>query len=137
VFTIHFPLVAEKSDPVQTGTSPQRGSKGSGVVLLVEDEQAVRALAKSILESGGYTVLECGDPNEALRLFGKCPPAPIDLIDLLLTDVVMRQMSGISVAERRLAVHREMKVMYMAGYSDELLQQQGVRSSSAFIPKPF
>ncbi len=137
VFTIHFPLVAEKSDAIQTGPSPQRGSKGSGVVLLVEDEQAVRALARSILESGGYTVLECGDPNEALRLFGKCPPAPIDLIDLLLTDVVMPQMSGITLAERLLPLHREMKVMYMSGYSDELLQQQGVRSSSAFIPKPF
>ena len=110
--------------------SEQDGDNGSVVVLLVEDDPAVRARLRSILESGGYTVLESADPAEALRLFGQFPPSQIDLIDILLTEVAMPQISGITLAEHLLPLHREMKVMYLSACSDELLQQQGVRSVS-------
>jgi two-component system, cell cycle sensor histidine kinase and response regulator CckA len=134
-FELYFPLVAESPETIQPAALEPLGSRSAGVVLLVEDEPAVRSLARSVLESGGYMVLEAGDPAEALRRFGKLRPG--ERFDLLLTDVVMPQMSGIALADQLLKVHREMKVVYMSGYSDELLQQQGIRPSSAFIAKPF
>ena len=131
-FTIYLPLVSEKPEARQRGPTESRSAKDSGGVLLVEDEPALRSLVKSILKSAGYTVLEASDPVEALNLFGHAP----DSIDLLLTDIVMPQMSGITLAERLLSLHRETKVLYMSGYTDELLQEHGV-TSAAFIQKPF
>jgi two-component system, cell cycle sensor histidine kinase and response regulator CckA len=136
-FRIYLPLVNQQADATQSAAREERSSKGSEVVLLVEDEPAVRALLGSILKSEGYTVLESGDPADALLTYGLMPHSPSNAIDLLLTDVVMPQMSGIDLAERLLPLHPKMKVIYTSGYSDELLRRQGIRFSSAFISKPF
>jgi PAS domain S-box-containing protein len=136
-FNIYFPQVAGKPEAVKRQTSKQAGSKQTAVVMLVEDEPALLSLARSVLESAGYTVLDYGDPTEALHKFTQSSPSSRDAIDLLLTDVLMPQMSGIALAERMLRVHPKMKVLYMSGYSDEILQQQGMEASAALIPKPF
>jgi len=136
-FRIYLPLVDQHVDATLPDRREQVVTKGSEVVLLVEDDPAVRALVGPILKSEGYTVLESGDPTDALLTHGLIPQSPSNAIHLLLTDVVMPQMSGIELAERLLPLHPKMKVIYTSGYSDELLRHQGIRFLSAFIPKPF
>ena len=136
-FSIYFPQVDEKPEALKPQAVKQVGGRETAVVMLVEDERALRSLARTVLESAGYTVLEYGDPAEALDKFTQSSPSSRDAIDLLLTDVLMPQMSGIALAERMLRVQQRIKVLYMSGYSDEILQQQGMEASAALIPKPF
>jgi PAS domain S-box-containing protein len=106
---------------------------GSETVLLVEDEEGVRKLARSILQRAGYRVLEATDSAHALLLAGEH-----GAIDLLLTDVVMPQMSGAEIATRVLAQRPGLKLLYMSGYTDNAVVLHGVlRSEAAFVQKPF
>jgi PAS domain S-box-containing protein len=107
---------------------------GTETVLVVEDDEAVRALAVSILRRCGYTVLKAGDGEEAQYVSEKHP----DRIHLVLTDVVMPGASGNKVA-RSLTAHRpEIKVLYMSGYTDNAIARHGVLEDGAkFIEKPF
>jgi CheY-like chemotaxis protein len=94
----------------------------------------VRELAREILEMAGYTVLEAGRGDEALRL---CLDAAKP-IDLLLTDVVMPQMSGPELARRILELRPGTKVVYMSGYTDDALGHHGVLDPDiVLLPKPF
>jgi PAS domain S-box-containing protein len=132
-FTIDFPRVdapADLRDPGITAAAPQ----GSETVLLVEDEPAVRGLARDILHQQGYTVLEAADGDEALRV-GREHGGPIHL---LVTDVVMPQMGGRELSDRLKAGRREIKVLYVSGYTDDAILHQGVsETGTAFLPKPF
>ena len=102
-------------------------------MLVVEDESTVRALVCTILRNHGYTVIEAGGGDEALRLAEKDDRH----IDLLLTDVVMPQMSGVEVAERLATARPEMKVLFMSGYTDHtLVSQYGLGTDVGFIQKP-
>lgn len=134
-FTIYLPQAIGVPETVRRGLAQPREPKGSGVVLLVEDESALRALVRCMLEAGGYTVLEAADVNEALNL-GATYGAPIDL---LLTDMVMPGMSGKKLAEHLLRLLRkETKVLYMSGYTDEIIAQgDPEQTPTAFIQKPF
>ena len=138
-FSVYLPRVQAEAETGQRGAHAQHRGDGAGTVLVVEDEVSVRTLVRSVLELDGYTVLEAGDPDEALTNYGVYLWGSSSPIDLLLTDIVMPQMSGIELAAQLLPLHPKMKVLYMSGYSDELLEQQGIRSlsRSAFIPKPF
>ncbi len=138
-FSVYLPRVQGEPETAQRGAHAEHRGNGAGTVLLVEDEVSVRTLVRSILEMDGYTVLEAGDPNEALDTYGVYPWGSSSPIDLLLTDIVMPQMSGIELAAHLLRLHPNMKALYMSGYSDELLQKHGIHSlsPSAFIPKPF
>jgi len=107
---------------------------GTETVLLVEDEQAVRALSQTLLERAGYRVLAAADPAAAGRLaesFG-------GRIDLLLTDVVM-PISGGPALFRQLAARRPgLKVLYMSGYPDDTTDEHGgLPAGAAFLQKPF
>ncbi len=102
-------------------------------MLLVEDEDQVRDVARGILKRSGYTVLEARNAGEALLLCERHTTR----IDLLLSDVVMPGLSGPALAERLAATHPEMKVLCMSGYTDDSAVRHGVTDARfAFIQKP-
>jgi CheY-like chemotaxis protein len=133
-FRIYLPVVdALEPYPERepAGGAPMRGSE---TVLLVEDEEAVRELARDILESHGYTVLEATNGGEAL-LACERHAGPIHL---LLTDVVMPRLSGRELAERIGPMRPEMRVMYMSGYTDDAIIRHGVLDAdTVLLQKPF
>jgi GAF domain-containing protein/CheY-like chemotaxis protein len=133
-FEIYLPCATDLDDIREQG--PERGSeaRGSETILLVEDEGDVRELAREILEMAGYTVLEAARGDDALRL---CRDSARS-IDLLLTDVVMPQMSGPELARRILELRPGTKVVYMSGYTDDALGHHGVLDPDiVLLQKPF
>jgi two-component system cell cycle sensor histidine kinase/response regulator CckA len=106
-------------------------ARGTGTILLVEDQPDVRRFVATLLCGCGYRVIESADGEEALA---KCAQA----IDLLLTDVVMPKMSGTELAARVRSVQPHVRVLFMSGYSDEVLSWPAEsRRGTAFIQKPF
>src|SRR5205823_6957977 len=120
VFKIYFPRFSGEVDtPAAVAAIPTGQSQ---TILLVEDEPGVRTVARDILQSIGYQVLEAASPSAALEI----ARGQIDSIDLLLTDVVMPAMNGRELAERLLAQRRDLPVLYMSGYSvDVVLRGEG------------
>jgi signal transduction histidine kinase/ActR/RegA family two-component response regulator len=118
----------------RTGT-PVELPRGSANVLLVEDEPAVREIARVMLEDLGYRVLEAASGEEALRVFGANAAA----IDLLLTDVVLPgQVRGRELSERLSAMRPEMKVLFMSGYTENSIVHNGRLDDGVhLISKPF
>ena len=102
-------------------------------ILLVEDEPDLRALVHEVLTGQGYQVLLTQGPAEAL----KTARATTDPIDLLLTDIVMPDMNGLALAERLQVDRPEMKVLYMTGYSNDVVMAHGTPHEGALIQKPF
>ena len=133
-FRIYFPRV-EREVPGPTGAAEAIDLvRGRETILLVEDEPAVRGLVHETLRLHGYTVLEARHGIEALLTSAKY----VGPIHLLLTDVVMPQMSGPEVAEKILTVRPGIKVLYMSGYPDHpVFDQGGVSRETGFLPKPF
>jgi PAS domain S-box-containing protein len=133
-FKVYLPLVEEEPRQAVATASVASIIGGSETVLLVEDEDMVRKLARELLAEGGYTVLEANGGEEAIHL-GKEHTARIDL---LITDVVMPKLSGKEVAEQLRAIHPETRVLFMSGYTDEAIVHHGIVDSGiAFIQKPF
>jgi len=134
-FKIYLPKVAESIKPVQPGLTPAAVLRGSETILLVEDEDMVRTLARTILEKSGYNVLEAANGLEALRLVQEHTPEPIHL---MVTDVVMPGMNGRKLAEHLTPLHPEMKILYMSGYTDTVIVHHSVLDPGAnFLQKPF
>jgi len=133
-FKIYLPMVDRAA--VVHGSAPPPHSltlHGSETILLVEDDEHVRILARTILIKYGYNVLDARSGGDALLLCEQCTAT----IHLLLTDVVMSRMSGRQLAERLLMVRPEMKVLYMSGYTDDAVVRHGIfYSTVAFIQKP-
>src|SRR5262249_32871645 len=114
--------------------STNRMQTGTETILLVEDEGGVRTLIRQLLQKQGYTVLEARHGGEALLICERHAGA----IHLMLTDVVLSQMSGRELAHRLSQVRPQMKVLFMSGYSEEAIVQHGVLDSgTAFLQKPF
>jgi PAS domain S-box-containing protein len=131
-FTVRFPAADAPADaPPAPAPAPLRGS---GTVLLVEDEAAVRRVAKRVLERSGYTVIEAGDGAAALRA---CDGHEGEIV-LLVTDVVMPGMNGREVARAIQDRRPGVKTLFMSGYNDEAISQHGVLADGAsFLGKPF
>lgn len=107
---------------------------GSETVLLVEDQEAVRQLAKVILENLGYSVLQASDGQEAISMAGEYQGE----IHLLLTDVILPKMNGRQIAEHLKTVRPGIKVLFVSGYSDDIISQHGVLDENvAYLAKPF
>jgi len=103
--------------------------------LLVEDAEWVRTLARQVLETVGYRVLEAANADAAIKL---CDTINGDRIDLLLTDVVMPGMSGNDMSRILMKKQPGMPVLYMSGYTDDAIVQHGVLEAGInFLQKPF
>ncbi|MBS1912778.1 MAG: PAS domain S-box protein [Bacteroidetes bacterium] len=108
--------------------------QGSEVILLVEDEPAVREVTRSILESFGYSVVEAGDGGQALAVLQERGTA----VDIVLTDVVMPGMSGRQLAEQLRAMRPELPVLFMSGYTNDAILRRGmIGNNEMFVHKPF
>ena len=133
-FKIYLPRVDPAADPVEPGGLLAHVAQGRETILLVEDEGAVRELARDILEANGYEVLEARHGDEALAICERHSEA----IHLMLTDVVMPGMNGRELAERLARLRPETKVLYMSGYTDNAIVIGGVLNGRAvFLQKPF
>jgi two-component system cell cycle sensor histidine kinase/response regulator CckA len=131
-FKVYLPRVDEEVDSIRLQVAPATLG-GSETVLLVEDEEQVRTIVQSILRRQGYRVIPAQHAGEALLLC-ESHPGPIEL---LLTDVVMPQMSGPELATRLAVTRPEMKVLCMSGYTDDSIVRHGVLESGvAFLQKP-
>ncbi len=134
-FKIYLPSAEHKigigSKPEVDTVSPRRQET---TILLVEDDEIMRSLTRKLLEEHGYAVIEAEDGKSALE----CVNSHLDPIDLLLTDVVMRRLSGPELAERLNAFHPTLKVVYMSGYTGELMTDHEVLEPGAtLLEKPF
>ena len=133
-FKIYLPRVEEAVKTYKPKLSPTVSPGGSETILLVEDEEAVRAIVSKILQNKGYTVLEAHHGHEALQLC-KDHQGPIHL---MVTDVVMPDMSGRELAERLISLRPELRVLFMSGYPDKAIVHHGVLGAgTAFLQKPF
>jgi signal transduction histidine kinase/CheY-like chemotaxis protein len=131
-FKVYLPRVNAVEDDVRKQPAPAT-LRGSESILLVEDDDAVRDVARGILRRHGYTVIEAPSPGEALLLC-ESHTGPIDL---LLSDVVMPRMSGPELARRLVALRPAMKVLCMSGYTDDAAVRHGVvEADLAYLQKP-
>jgi len=132
---VYLPMV-DRDEVASISTEPPPHPStfhGSETVLLVEDDENVRVLARTILQKYGYNVLEAQGGGDAFLLCEQYGAT----IDLLLTDAVMPRISGRQLAERLLLARPEMKVLYMSGYTDDAVMRHGIfYSAMAFIQKP-
>ncbi|MCI0487429.1 MAG: response regulator [Blastocatellia bacterium] len=133
-FKVYLPCIDEPAGTLDAHASAVESFRGSETILLVEDDEAVRKLTRQILEMNGYTVLEAGNAGEALAVCQQ----HTEPIDLMITDVVMPGMSGHELAERLALTGRELKVLYMSGYTDNAIVRHGIMDEdTTFLQKPF
>jgi CheY-like chemotaxis protein len=133
-FRIYLPALETPARETEPISRERPAGEGVETILLVEDEPGLRKLASEMLLKQGYRVVEANDGPEALRVWNQNP----DLVDLLLTDVVMPQMSGRELAEQLRAMRPELRVLYMSGYTHDVIARHGVLDSeTAFLQKPF
>jgi PAS domain S-box-containing protein len=131
-FDIYFPRVDGELTPETEAGSGRR--EGSETVLVVEDEDMLRELICEQVESYGYRVLNAGRPEVALRIAAE----ETGEIDLLLIDVVMPEMNGRELAERLKARRPRLRVLFMSGYTDDVLSRQGeLVAGTHLLSKPF
>ena len=132
-FKLYFPQSQQKPDAKARAQGEPVRLTGTETVLLVEDEEALRTLASTILIRSGYRVIAEASPLEALAQCERFDGT----IDLLITDVVMPQMNGREMAERASRLRRGLRVLYVSGYTDHTIVHNGaLEEGVAFLPKP-
>jgi CheY-like chemotaxis protein len=133
-FKIYLPSAEHK---LELGTERQAEAlpvrREGATLLLAEDDAIMRKLTRKMLEEHGYKVLEAGDGGAALKVISQNSTR----IDLILTDVVMKGMNGPELVLRLMDSHPEMKVVYMSGYTGELVAHQGLQGDIPLLEKPF
>ncbi len=132
-FKVYLP-VTESSDNKKKQTKPEEEYTGKETILIIEDDDAVRTMAKEGLSDLGYNVYDVPDGSDGLELVKQNHKT----FDLLLTDVVMPNMSGREIAEKVVSYIPDIKVLYMSGYTDNAIVHHGVLEKGInFIQKPF
>lgn len=133
-FRVYLPRVHETTEKIQASAPLGKTLPAHWTVLLVEDERALRKLTRKMLLEMGLTVLEAEDASQAMAITRQT-----DLpIDLLLTDVIMPGMSGWALAEALSTQHPEMRILYMSGYPDGVIEKNGsAKAGISILRKPF
>jgi PAS domain S-box-containing protein len=132
-FKIYFPLLDQAPEPFTAKLEAEAARSGTETILLAEDATAVRVAARQILERFGYTVIEAANGTDALSSAKNGAT-----IDLLLTDVVMPEMSGRELVDRFAKLRPTTKVLFMSGYTDDAIVRHGVlRPGTPYLEKPF
>jgi DNA-binding response OmpR family regulator len=133
-FSIYLPRTKEEGTKSGIAEAAPEHFHGSETILLVEDEDSVRQIVRTVLEQNGYTVLECGNGAEALGTFAQDPEG----IDLLITDMVLPGMGGMETAD---AINRQrpgIGIIIMSEYGErEAGMLDGLSAPGMFIQKPF
>jgi PAS domain S-box-containing protein len=134
-FQIYLPRLKNPVEIVPSQeVSPQTSLRGTETILLVEDETNVRRVAHRFLQKQGYTVLEADHPQVALEICHQYQGQ----IDLLITDVIMPSMNGRELAEQLVSTYPHLKVLYISGYTDDVLSEQGMLATEMMLlEKPF
>jgi PAS domain S-box-containing protein len=134
-FKIYLPRVDEEADQPAPASEPAAvRTAASETLLLVEDEASVRELLRELLESAGYKVLEASRPTEAIELAQSHP----DPIDVLITDVVMPEMTGPDLARRLVDMRPGLRMLFLSGYTEGVVVDKGLlRDGAHFLQKPF
>jgi PAS domain S-box-containing protein len=133
-FTIYLPRTAAPAPPSPSGRVAAVMVGGSETILLVEDEDGVRQLARDVLEACGYTVLATGDPREALTIAERRG----EEIDLLVTDMVMPTIRGSALAAQLRRRMPDLRLLYVSGYTDEMATPGGkIEPPAPLLQKPF
>lgn len=133
-FTVYLPCVSQAAEDEAADVAGAADASVKSTVLVAEDEDAVRALARQMLMREGYTVLTASSGEQALRTAER----HAGTIDLLLTDVIMPGMNGPELAERLVAARPGTKVLFMSGHAGDALDEFGLRRETVpFLPKPF
>ena len=134
-FTLYLPRTSEVLPARADAEAQDHLPRGEETVLLAEDEEKVRGVVARVLREQGYTVLEARNGGEALRV---AEGQNGNVIDLLLTDVVMPLLGGKELADRLRQLHAVKRVLYTSGYADPALDDNGLMGPSAgFLRKPF
>ena len=124
-FHVYLPVVADPA-PAPAGAEPRPAARGHETILLVEDEDMVRKMTRSVLLGCGYTVLEAADGAAAVAAAEQFAGP----IHLLLTDIVMPHLSGREVAERVGVRRPGTRVLFMSGYTEDVLVREGIESAA-------
>jgi PAS domain S-box-containing protein len=134
-FKVYLPRVDEPAEPLEApSTARPQNLRGTERILLVEDESAVRAVTRQLLQRNGYTVIEAPEGGVALTLLKGGQVS----VDLLLTDVVMPGMSGRELAERAVTGRPDLRVLFMSGYTDDAVVRHGILEAGLnYLQKPF
>jgi len=133
-FKVYLPRVDGASEEAASTTPLPLGVRGTETILLVEDEEAVRELIRTVLTQHGYDVLAASDPQQAEEIVADTQRE----IHMLLTDVVMPGMSGRQLAARVTARRPGIRVLFMSGYTDNVITNGGMLEKGlAFLQKPF
>jgi PAS domain S-box-containing protein len=132
-FKIYLPRTDRSTEAVMSPTPPRGSLRGSETILLVEDEDQVRAVARAVLERYGYVVLDARNGNDALAVCARCE----EKIDLVVTDVVMPSLTGPQLTQRLAGLRPTTRVLFMSGYPDKSIVHHGVLEEGiAFLAKP-
>lgn len=133
-FRVYLPVSDQEPPPVAAPVAAPARVHGSETILLVEDDEQVRELARAVLTRQGYQIITAASGNDAIALLDGHEGA----VDLLLTDVVMPEMSGKDLFDCLAATNPDLRVLYMSGYTDDVIAHRGVIDEGVnFIQKPF
>jgi len=133
-FKIYLPDVEDALSSAIVPPAFEKSPRSDETILLVEDDVAVRSLARHVLQTSGYTVLEAAQGEEAFHV----AETHAGTIHLLVSDVVMPRMSGRELAERIVVLKPGIKVLFLSGYAEDAVVRHGILASGiAFLQKPF